>query len=167
MKDKRKPWKYLSIVNRCFLKIVPNTLLCKFGKHKWQDSCKCTICGKTRNRHHSWQGCVCTVCQSVRDEGHDWNGCTCRTCGRIREENHDLTGCWCKICKNEIHQWKLIDEILNVYKKGGGDKTTTSGAILNVKEVKTSTWQCKRCGKIKSQEEIISEKDIDFRKDKY
>ena len=92
---------------------------CKIGFHKWID-CKCTVCGKTRNKHHKWNGCKCSVCGKKRDEQHSWNGCKCLICGKTRNQDHSWDGCYCRNCSETRHQWKLnrIEEDVEVTDDG-------------------------------------------------
>jgi len=43
------------------------TIKCFFGFHKWND-CKCTRCGKHRDKQHEWDDCKCTRCGKVQHE---------------------------------------------------------------------------------------------------
>ena len=36
--------------------------------------------------YHNWDGCKCTVCGKTRDKGHVFNGCTCEKCGKVEHE---------------------------------------------------------------------------------
>ena len=68
--------------------------------HDW-DSCRCRLCGLTRDEGHDWNGCKCARCGEVRNEGHDWQKAVanfgakehrrqCRICGRYETERHSF-----------------------------------------------------------------------------
>lgn len=70
---------------------------CKFGFHQW-DNCKCTKCGKIRNKQHNFSmDCEkCSNCGSTTKNQHNWNYCKCIKCGKIIENVND----WTIICKD-------------------------------------------------------------------
>ncbi len=77
--------------------------------HKW-NGCKCTRCGKRRDKLHDWNGCKCSRCGWIRDEQHDWDLCkgVCKRCGKKQEQQHDWDGCKCTRCgkvREEQHDW--------------------------------------------------------------
>jgi uncharacterized protein (TIGR02145 family) len=102
---------------------------CILGFHTW-DGCKCTLCGKTRNKQHDWnkncEKCFicgkirenqhkwdvncerCSLCKEIRDKHHIWNGCICSKCFQLRDEQHNWDGCKCTQCgkkRDEQHDW--------------------------------------------------------------
>jgi hypothetical protein len=84
--------------------------MCQLGSHQW-DGCKCTECGKTRDKDHDWSmnDCNrCFKCGKTRADSHNWVGCTCEVCGKLRDEAHDWKGCKCKKCgkvRDQEHDW--------------------------------------------------------------
>ncbi len=89
------------------------SILCKFGKHKWQ-GCKCEKCGALRDFDHDFSyynpqavkkygsSCKCRRCGKVRDQDHNWWGCKCNDCGKIRDEKHDYLNGICKRCGKSL-----------------------------------------------------------------
>lgn len=93
-------------------------MACIFG-HKW-DGCKCSRCGKTRDKGHDFQlekgKCSerCSICGKTHVLEHQWNGCKCVRCGTTRDEGHDFQPIEgkcsekCSICgktRSLVHQW--------------------------------------------------------------
>jgi len=73
-------------------------MACLLG-HKW-DGCKCSKCGKTRDKLHDWDLCKgkCKRCGKIQPEQHDWQGCKCSKCGK---ENHHWVEGKCSLCNKE------------------------------------------------------------------
>ena len=78
---------------------------CSLGMHDW-DGCKCSSCGKIRDKGHDWDGCKCVSCGKTRDEKHDWskNDCSkCSKCGKMEMTRRIMdNGCNCARC---VEQW--------------------------------------------------------------
>lgn len=78
--------------------------------HLW-NGCRCSVCGKNRDKKHDWNGCICRICGERRDKNHNWNGCKCTVCGEVRDEQHTWGGCKCTVCgkqkpvEDPSHQW--------------------------------------------------------------
>ena len=88
-------------------------LSCSLRLHSWY-GCKCSKCGKVRDKHHSWKkdDCsVCEICGKVVEHNHLWekdNCGLCKKCGIVDEYNHSWDGCICKKCevKRDFgHHW--------------------------------------------------------------
>lgn len=102
---------------------------CKIGLHSWE-GCKCSGCGKIRDKQHARNSCKCDKCGKVFDFKHDWsndcekcskcgkkreaahawsNNCErCSICGKTRDNQHYWKGCKCSICgkfRDEQHDW--------------------------------------------------------------
>jgi hypothetical protein len=62
---------------------------CKIGLHSW-NGCKCSICGKIRDKHHIWGEFKCTICGKKRFDDVDWStgGEDGFTCGTSRLYRH-------------------------------------------------------------------------------
>ncbi len=63
---------------------------CTFGFHKWV-GCKCSTCGKTRNKGHDWsKDCEsCSQCGKTRSNCHAWNSIRCTQCGKSRDPGNE------------------------------------------------------------------------------
>jgi len=137
-------------------------MLCAIGIHKWNHSCKCERCGKTRDKNHDWEGCKCKICGKTRDENHNWNGCKCLICGKVRDSGHKLEGCFCIICKREVHDWRLTNKKEEIERIGGGVVSPHTYVTVEVIEKQWLEYTCQRCGKIRQEynEKNLGEDDI-------
>mgnify|MGYP001043619964 CR=1 FL=1 len=129
-------------------------MACIFG-HKW-DGCKCSRCGKTRDKGHDFQlekgKCSerCSICGKTHVLEHQWNGCKCVRCGTTRDEGHDFQPIEgkcserCSICGKTHpleHQWV-------------GCKCVRCGTVRNIRhnfqrEENKCFERCSICGQIR------------------
>lgn len=82
----------------------------RWGAHEWR-GCKCSVCGKNRDRDHDWSSdCEkCVTCGQGRSNAHSWSGCKCSACGRTRSVGHSWKGCKCLVCgqtQDKDHDWR-------------------------------------------------------------
>ena len=80
-------------------------LSCKIGIHNW-NGCKCSKCGKERDKEHDWNSnCErCERCGRTRNGAHNLRNCKCSKCGMII---HDMQTCSCKKFKLSLGEERL------------------------------------------------------------
>lgn len=140
-------------------------MLCLF--HKW-DGCKCTKCGKTRDKDHNWDLCkgMCLRCQETRPQTHDWNGCKCKKCGTTRATGHKWNKCKtkCLICGRagvEQHTWdKCKTKCTTCGKVGEGQhklRKTTMQEVGRIAwmEATRCLGKCEHCNQVLQRSEHV------------
>ena len=75
---------------------------CALSLHTWA-GCKCSACGKTRDKSHDWRkDCEkCAQCSATQKDGHSWakNCEKCSECGKTRSNAHDWSAANSKCAK--------------------------------------------------------------------
>ena len=69
---------------------------------------------------HKWNGCKCSKCGKIRDKGHNWNNCKCETCGTVTFKHKFVTvkggnGIRCEVCGYTENFWAFTNLLFSGY----------------------------------------------------